>query len=84
MKSFLTESYLFPFTFPCCYVYISKRFKINTTMKIPGLSFSLNRALGITRAKQNFARATGIPTSKAGLERKVGKMVINAILGKKR
>ena len=53
-------------------------------MKIPGLSFSLNRALGITRAKQNFARATGIPTSKAGLERKVGKMVINAILGKKR
>lgn len=41
--------------------------------KIPGVSFSLNRALGLTQAKQKFARETGIPTSKAGLERKVGK-----------
>lgn len=52
--------------------------------KIPGVSFSLNRALGITQAKQKFARETGIPTSKAGLERKVGKMVLNAIFRKKR
>lgn len=51
-------------------------------LKIPGLSFSLNRVLGITQAKQKFARETGIPTSKAGLERKVGKMVLNAIFGK--
>ena len=51
--------------------------------KIPGVSFSLNRALGITQAKQKFARETGIPTSKAGLERKVGKMVLNAIFRKK-
>ena len=50
--------------------------------KIPGVSFSLNRALGITQAKQKFARETGIPTSKAGLERKVGKMVLNAIFRK--
>ena len=47
--------------------------------KIPGVSFSLNRALGITQAKQKFARETGIPTSKAGLERKIGKMVLSAI-----
>ena len=52
--------------------------------KIPGVSFSLNRALGITQAKQKFARETGISTSKAGLERKVGKMVLNAIFRKKR
>ena len=52
--------------------------------KIPGISFSLNRALGITQAKQKFARETGILTSKAGLERKVGKMVLNAIFRKKR
>ena len=52
--------------------------------KIPGVSFSLKRALGITQVKQKFARETGIPTSKAGLERKVGKMVLNAIFGKKR
>ena len=52
--------------------------------KIPGVSFSLKRALGITQAKQKFARETGIPTSKAGLERKVGNMVLNAIFGKTR
>lgn len=32
---------------------------------IPGLSFSLKRALGISQAKQKIARETGIPTSKA-------------------
>ena len=52
--------------------------------KIPGVSFSLNRALGITQAKQKLARETGIPTSKVGLERKLGKMVLNVIFGKKR
>lgn len=41
--------------------------------KIPGVSFSMKRALGVTKAKQQFARKTGIPTSKAGLQRKVGK-----------
>ena len=53
-------------------------------LMIPGVSFSLNRALGITQAKRKFARETGIPTSKAGLERKVGKMILSAIFGKKR
>lgn len=43
---------------------------------IPGLSFSWKRALGITQAKQKFARETGIPTSKAGVERKIGEDVI--------
>ncbi len=41
-------------------------------MRIPGLSFSWKRALGITRAKQRFARATGIPTTKQGRQRKFG------------
>ena len=50
--------------------------------KIPGVSFSLNRALGITQAKQKFARETGIPTSKAGLERKIGKMVLKDCYGR--
>lgn len=43
-----------------------------------GFSFSWKRALGITAAKQKFARATGIPTSKAGLERKIGKSVLGS------
>lgn len=53
-------------------------------MKIPGLSFSWKRALGVTAAKQKIARKTGIPTTKAGLERKVGSAVIGAVIGKKR
>jgi hypothetical protein len=52
-------------------------------MKIPGVSFSLKRALGITKIKQKFARETGIPTSRTGLERKIGNSIIKAILGKK-
>lgn len=50
--------------------------------RIPGVSFSLNRALGITQAKRKFARETGIPTSKAGLEQKIGKMILKSIFGK--
>lgn len=53
-------------------------------MKIPGLSFSMKRAVGISAAKQKIAQKTGIPLTKGGLERKVGKMVINAITGKKK
>lgn len=51
-------------------------------MKIPGLTFSWKRAIGLTRAKQEFARQTGIPTSKAGLERKIGRAIIKGIFGK--
>ena len=50
---------------------------------IPGLSFSLKRALGITQAKQKLARETGIPTSKAGLERKIGNILLKSLFGKK-
>lgn len=46
---------------------------------IPGLSFSWKRALGITAAKQRFARKTGIPTTKAGLERKIGRAVMDML-----
>lgn len=51
-------------------------------MKIPGLTFSWKRALGVTQAKQQIARKTGIPTSKAGLERKIGKTIVKSIFGK--
>lgn len=45
----------------------------------PGLSFSWKRALGITRAKQNFARQTGIPTTRGGVERKLGRMILKML-----
>jgi len=51
-------------------------------MKIPGLSFSWKRALGITQAKQKFAKQTGVPTTKTGLERKVGKIILKTLFGK--
>jgi hypothetical protein len=44
--------------------------------RIPGVSFSLKRALKITSAKQRFARKTGIPTTRAGLERKIGRSIL--------
>ncbi|MBD5296585.1 MAG: hypothetical protein HDS21_00680 [Bacteroides sp.] len=53
-------------------------------MKIPGVSFSWKRALGVTKLKQDFARKTGIPTTRSGLERKIGNAIISSIFGKKR
>ena len=52
-------------------------------MKIPGLSFSLKRAIGVTKLKQSIARKTGIPTTRQGLERKIGGAIIKAITKKK-
>jgi len=36
--------------------------------------------LGISAAKQRFARQTGIPTTQSGLERKVGRSIVSLIL----
>lgn len=47
-----------------------------SSFKIPGISFSWKRALGITSAKRKIAKATGIPTTKAGRQRKVGKLLV--------
>jgi hypothetical protein len=47
-------------------------------MKIlPGLNvtFSWKRALGITAAQRKISRATGIPMSKSGRQRKLGTML---------
>lgn len=49
---------------------------------IPGLSFSWKRALGITQAKRKIAKETSIPTSKAGIERKIGQTILKALFGK--
>jgi hypothetical protein len=54
-----------------------------TNTGIPGLSFSWKRALGITQAKREFTSSTGIPTTKAGIERKIGSTILKALFGKK-
>lgn len=56
--------------------------KRKSSTGIPGLSFSWKRALGITQAKQKIARQTSIPTTKSGIERKIGKMILKSIFGK--
>lgn len=53
-----------------------------TNTKIPGVSFSLKRALGITKLKRQFTKSTGIPTTKSGIERKIGQTVMDLLLGK--
>lgn len=51
-------------------------------MKLPGISFSWKRAIGITQVKREISKKTGIPMTKAGLERKIGNAIIKTILGK--
>lgn len=53
-------------------------------MKIPGLSFSLKRAVGISGLKTKVAKAVGIPTTKQGLERKIGGAILKVVVGKKK
>jgi hypothetical protein len=44
-------------------------------MKLPrGLSFSLSRALGVDVLKRRIARKTGIPLTRSGRQRKIGRM----------
>lgn len=40
---------------------------------IPGLSFSWRRATGLSPAKSKVSRQTGIPLTRAGQQRKLGK-----------
>lgn len=46
--------------------------------------FSFKRALGVTGAKQKVARATGIPTTKAGRKRKAQSTLWKAATGGKK
>lgn len=47
-----------------------------------GLSFSLKRLIGITGLKSSIAHKTGIPLTKGGMERKVGRGLIRMLFGK--
>lgn len=40
--------------------------------KIPGVSFSMKRALGISQAQAKLSRKLGVPLSKSGRQRKLG------------
>ncbi|MBQ9185634.1 MAG: hypothetical protein IJ151_07175 [Bacteroidales bacterium] len=46
---------------------------------LPGTSFSPSRAIGIDVLKRKIAKATGIPTTKQGLEKKIGRTIVKGI-----
>jgi hypothetical protein len=46
-------------------------------LKIPGLSFSWRRAIGLSAFKGRVARYTGIPTTRTGRQRKVGRLMLS-------
>lgn len=46
---------------------------------LPGTSFSPRRVLGIDVLKRKISKATGIPMTKQGLERKLGRTVIKGV-----
>ncbi len=41
-------------------------------LKIPGISWSLKRAVGLTQIRQKIPRILGVPTTRSGLERRIG------------
>ncbi|HVY02330.1 MAG TPA: hypothetical protein VG983_01635 [Caulobacterales bacterium] len=46
---------------------------------IPGLSFSWRRAIGLSRLESEISRKTGVPLTRAGRERKMGRIFIHLI-----
>lgn len=44
--------------------------------------FSWKTFFGVTRAKRKLSRSIGIPLTKSGRQRKVGKMILNGLGGK--
>ncbi len=46
-----------------------------------GLTFSLKRAVGISGLKSKVAHKTHVPTTKQGLERKVGQAALSPLFG---
>lgn len=59
-----------------CRVGLTNKEEGAITMKLgPGLTFSWKRAIGLTWLKQKISRKTGIPLTRSGRQRKIGKML---------
>ncbi len=46
---------------------------------LPGTSFSPRRAIGVDVLKRSVAKKTGVPLTKSGAERKIGRTIIKAV-----
>lgn len=49
----------------------------------PGLTFSWRRAAGLTRLQTKASKTIGVPLSKAGRERKLGRIILDFIFGRR-
>lgn len=47
-----------------------------------GFSFSWKRLIGISGMRTSIAQKTGIPTTRGGIERKIGRKIINIFFKK--
>jgi hypothetical protein len=47
-----------------------------------GFSFSWSRLFGISGLKSSVAQKTGVPTTRGGLERKIGRAIIKTLFKK--
>jgi hypothetical protein len=47
--------------------------------RVPGVSYSWRRAIGLSGFLNGIARRTGVPTSRSGRQRKVGQFAIKAL-----
>lgn len=50
---------------------------------LPGLSFSWKRVVGLSALKSKFSRHVGVPLTRSGRERKVGRVLLSALFGRK-
>ena len=46
---------------------------------LPGTSFSPRRAIGVDVLKRSIAKKTGVPLTKSGVERKIGREILKAV-----
>ncbi len=45
----------------------------------PGVSFSWSRAIGLSALKGRISRKTGIPLTRSGREKKIGRLVVHSL-----
>ena len=48
-----------------------------------GFSFSWRRLLGLTGLRSSIAHRTGVPTTRGGIERKIGRYLLRMLLGRR-
>lgn len=53
-------------------------------IRIPGITFSFSRLIGFDRLKRKIATMIGIPTTRLGLERKIGGSILNLFFRKRK